>query len=109
MNNKKIKFRELDSKRKHKDTLTQIIEASISTDDIFNNEAKNKQSYTEELLTHYWIQVKEYLKNKGFEDTNGLFCVCNGEVVCWNKKTRVSIKNAMPLWAAIQKRDAFLG
>jgi hypothetical protein len=106
---KVVKFADLDSKGKHKDTLTKIQERGISREDLFNEEWEGRQSYAEELLTLYHTQAMEYLKSKGFDDTSGLFCVLNGEVVRWRKETGKLITDATSLFGAIQERDALLG
>ncbi len=95
-NNKgtKVKFGNHGRKKQHETTLIELYELPFD----IGAPTSNKPSYAESLVTDCHMQAKEYLKTKGFEDTNGYFDVINGEIVkCDHER--------LSLLGAIEERD----
>src|SRR5689334_18362075 len=90
---KKVHFKRVGRRKQHEVTLFELVELPF---DIATHSNSSKQSRAEELLTHYWVQAKNYLQQKGFEDTDGLFHVSNGKVIMWDQKMGKPLE-AMPL------------
>lgn len=95
-NNKvtKVKFGNHGRKKQHETTLIELYEKPF---DIAASTG-NKPTYAESLVADCHMQAKEYLKIKGFEDTNGYFDVINGKIVkCDHMR--------LSLLGAIEERD----
>ena len=117
-NDKEIEFQNIGRRKQHKNELIKIIRRCFDIDiaEILRSNPGSGNTYTDELITHYWDTVTQYLQATGIEDPSGLWCIINGdliripenEVVGRDKTTGKPIP-AMPLWAAIQERDKSRG
>jgi hypothetical protein len=102
-NTQKIKFKKVGRDHKHTVTLFGLGKRPFDI-----TAPQSEQSFAEESLTHYHTQALEYLKSRGFDDPQGWFQIINGKIKRWTEGADHPA-NAMPLWAAIEKRDKTRG
>lgn len=94
LNKRNISFENIGRRKQHDPNLIQLYEFHYD----IGQHTSNNRTYTEELLTHYHVTTRAYLKAKGFKETNGYFEVIDGKIVKCERVWKT-------LWAAIEERD----